>query len=81
MRIINGFEFYDFCQSCKKIAKYRVEVDNSQVLGVCESCEHQQPLTGLNEVFYHNSDLWVTRFKMSNMNSVVTGKLVHALRS
>jgi len=56
-------------------------VDNSSVLGVCESCEHQQPLAALNEVFYHNSGLWVTRFKINDMNSVVTGKLAHAIRS
>ena len=81
MRIINGFAFYDFCQSCNRITKYRIEADNSSVLGVCESCENQQPLTELNEVFYHKTDLWVTRFKISNMNNVVAGKLTHAFRS
>jgi len=81
MRIIDGFMFYDFCQTCKKVTKYRIEADRSSVLGVCESCEQHQPLTELNEIFYQESDLWVTRFKMGNMNNVVTGKLIHALRS
>ena len=81
MRVINGFMFFDFCQSCKMVTKFRIEADNSSVLGICEACEDHQPLTELNEIFYKKSDLWVTRFKMGNMNNVVTGKLIHALRS
>ena len=81
MRIIDGFTFYEFCQFCQKIAKHRIETDSSMVLGVCESCAHSQQLSELNEVFYDKTDLWVTRFKMSNMNNVVVGRLLHALRS
>jgi len=81
MRIINGFAFHDFCQSCKRITKYRIEADNSSLLGVCELCEHQQVLTELNEAFYRKTNLWVTTFKIGNMNNVVTGKLMHALRA
>lgn len=51
------------------------------VVGVCESCDHSQQLSELVEVFYDKTDLWVTRFKMSNMNNVVVGRLLHALRS
>ena len=81
MRIIDGFAFYEFCQSCQKIAKHRIETDSSIGLGVCESCDHSQQLFELNEVFYDKTDLWVTRFKMNNMNNVVVGRLLHALRS
>ena len=81
MSIINGFAFYEFCQSCKIITKYRIESDDSSVLGVCGSCEQQQALADLNEIFYEKSNLWVTRFKIGNMNNVVTGKLIYALRS
>ncbi len=81
MRIIDGFTFYEFCQFCQKIAKHRIETDSSMVLGVCESCDHSQQLSELDEVFYDKTDLWVTRFKMSNMNNVVAGRLLHALRS
>jgi len=81
MRMINGFAFYDYCQYCKMITKYRIETDNSSAIGVCESCEHSQALAELNEIFYQKTGLWVTRFKMSNMNNVVTGKLIHALHS
>jgi len=81
MKIINGFAFYDYCQSCKIVTKYRIESDNSSVLGVCGSCEQQQALADLNEISYEKPNLWVTRFKIGNMNNVVTGKLIHALRS
>ena len=81
MRIINGFAFYDYCPFCQRIAKYRIEADNSSVLGVCESCEHPQPLSELKEVFYKKTDLWVTIFQIRNMSNVVTGKLLHAIRS
>ena len=81
MKVIEGFAFYEFCQFCQKVAKHRIGTDNSAVLGLCESCEHRLPLSELKEVFYHNTDLWVTRFKISNMNNVVTGRLLHALRS
>jgi hypothetical protein len=81
MRVIDGFAFYEFCQFCDKIAKHRIEADGSMVLGVCESCNHSLPLSELSEVFYDKTDLWVTRFKMDNMNNVVTGRLLHALHS
>jgi hypothetical protein len=81
MRIINGFTFYDFCQPCQKITKHRIAADNSSVLGVCESCQLQRPLTELVEVFYKETDLWVTRFKISNMSNVVAGKLLVAIHT
>ena len=81
MRIVDGFTFYEYCRFCQKIVKYRIESDQSTVLGVCQSCEHPEPLCELKETFYAKTDLWVTRFKMTNMNSVVTGRLLHALRS
>jgi hypothetical protein len=81
MRVIDGFAFYDLCQFCQKIVKYNIEADKSMVLGVCESCQQPQPLSELKEIFYIETDLWVTRFKISNMSNVVTGRLLHALRS
>lgn len=80
MRRINGFTFYDFCQLCQKITKHRIAADNSSVLGVCEACQFQRPITELAEVFYQETDLWVTRFKISNMSNVVAGNLLVAIR-
>jgi len=79
--IIDGFAFYEFCQFCQKIKKHKIETDNSIALGFCESCERRLPLSELNEIFYPKTDLWVTRFKMNNMNNVTAGRLSHALRS
>ena len=81
MRIIDGFTFYEFCQVCEKVAKHRIEADSSITLGICESCDHSLPLSELNEVHYDKTDLWVTRFIMGNMNNVVAGRLLRALRS
>jgi len=33
-------------------------------------------MTDLNQVYYPKTDLWVTRFKIGNLPSVVTGKLL-----
>jgi len=33
-------------------------------------------MTDLNQVYYEETKLWVTRFKIANLPSVVTGKLL-----
>jgi hypothetical protein len=37
-------------------------------------------MTGLNQVYYPKTELWVTRFKIGNLASVVTGKLLDAVK-
>jgi len=78
---VSGFTFYDYCQSCQKVTKHRIEAEKLIVLGVCELCNLKQQLTELKEVFYERTNLQVTRFKMGNRNNVVTGNLLHALHA
>ena len=79
MRIVNGFAFNNYCQRCQKVMEHRIAVNNS-VFCVCKGCKFQRPLTDLKQVFYPKVDLWVTRFKVSNLDSVVRGKLLDAIR-
>ncbi|MGA2783086.1 MAG: hypothetical protein ABSF09_00105 [Candidatus Bathyarchaeia archaeon] len=79
MRTINGFTFNDFCPGCGKVTENRIAV-NGSVVGVCVVCASQRPLTELKQVFYSKTDLWVTRFKVGNLNNVVAGKLLDTIR-
>jgi hypothetical protein len=38
-------------------------------------------MTDLNQVYYPLQKLWVTRFKIGNLPSVVTGKLIDAAKT
>lgn len=79
MKIINGFTFNDFCQPCGKVTEHKIATSDSNVLGICSSCKLQRPLTELKQVSYPKTDLWVTRFRIGNLDSVVTGKLVDSI--
>jgi len=77
-RVIDGFSFNDFCLKCQKVTEHRVEVDGKEFLGVCHTCGRSRPMLNLNQTYYPKTDLWVTRFKIGNLPSVVTGKLLDA---
>jgi hypothetical protein len=81
MRVIDGFKFNDFCQQCQNVREHTIAVDNSTVIGMCDICKFQRPLTELRQEFYSKTSLWTTRFKIGNLSSVVEGKLVDAIRA
>jgi len=75
---MDGFSFSDFCLRCQKVTEHRVEVDGKEFSGVCPTCGQSRPMLNLNQTYYPKTDLWVTRFKIGNLSSVVTGKLLDA---
>ena len=77
---VEGFSFSEFCLKCQKVMEHRVEVERKDFFGTCSSCGQSQLMTGLNQVYYPKTELWVTRFKIGNLASVVTGKLLDAVK-
>lgn len=77
---MEGFSFSEFCLKCQKIMEYRVDVEGKDFFGACSSCGQSRSMTDLNQVFYPKTELWVTRFKIGNLASVVTGKLLDAVK-
>lgn len=80
MRIVNGYSFNDFCEKCGKVTENKIAMADSLV-GICAACDSQRPLTDLKQVYYSNTDLWVTRFKVGNLDNVVEGKLLDSTRT
>ena len=80
MTAVTGFSFNDFCHSCQKVMGHRVEFEAKEFFGVCNSCGEKRQLTDLNEVYYPKTDLWVTRFKIGNLPSVATGRLLKSAK-
>jgi len=78
--IVGGFSFSDFCMKCERVMEHRVEVERKDFFGTCSSCGQSRLMTDLNQVFYPRTELWVTRFKIGNLASVVTGKLLDAAK-
>ena len=77
---MEGFAFSDFCLQCQKITEHKILPEQKEFFGVCSSCGRKRPMTGLNQVYYPKTALWVTRFKIGNLPSVVAGKLLDAAR-
>ena len=77
---VEGFSFSEFCLKCQKIMEHRVEVERKDFFGICSSCGQRRLMTGVNQVYYPKTELWVTRFKIGNLASVVTGKLLDAAK-
>ena len=73
--VIEGFAFNDFCIQCNKVAEHRITLQGKEFLGVCSSCGQKRLMTNISETYYPQSDLWVTRFRIGNIPSVVTGKV------
>jgi hypothetical protein len=78
--VIEGFAFIDFCTQCHKLQEHRVSSQDNEFYGMCSSCGQKRLMTDLNEVYYPQNDLWVTRFKIGNMPSVVAGKAIDAVK-
>jgi hypothetical protein len=77
---VEGFSFSEFCLKCQKVMEHNVEVERKDFFGVCSSCSQSRLMTDLNQVYYPKTELWVTRFKIGNLASVVTGKLLDAVK-
>ena len=75
-KVIDDFVFNDFCLKCQKIMEHRISLEADEFFGVCTSCGEKRRMTDVNQVYYPKTDLWVTRFKIGNLPSVVTGKLI-----
>ena len=75
-RIVEGFSFDDYCLKCQKVMEHRIEADGKNFSGVCASCGRSRPMLDLKQVYYPTTELWVTRFKIGNLPSVVAGKLL-----
>lgn len=80
-RVVEGFTFNDFCLKCQKVTAHRVEVDGKNFLGICSSCNQPRIMANMQQVYYPGTQLWVTKFKIGNLDSVVAGKLLEAARN
>jgi len=49
------------------------------LFGECSTCGERRIMTDLTQVYYAKTDLWVTRFKVGNLPSVVAGKLLDSV--
>ena len=78
--VVEGFVFSDFCLRCQKVTEHKVEAEGKDLFGKCQSCGEHRKMTELKQMYYPTSELWVTRFKIGNLPSVVTGKLLDATR-
>jgi hypothetical protein len=79
MRIIGGFTFNDFCQRCQNVTGHGIAASDSTVVGICSGCELRRLLTELRQIFYPKTTLWVTRFKVNNLDNVVAGRLLDSI--
>ena len=78
--LVEGFSFNDFCLKCQKVSEHRIEVEGPNFFGICASCGRERAMANLNQVYYPKTELWVTRFKIGNLASVVAGKLLDAAK-
>lgn len=78
--MLDGFVFNDFCLQCQKIIEHKVALEANEFFAVCSKCDHKRRMIDLNQVYYPKTDLWVTRFKVGNLPSVVAGKLLDAVK-
>jgi hypothetical protein len=77
---VEGFVFNDYCHECQKTTEHGILLEGKQLFGACSSCGQKRTLTEVKQVHYPQTDLWVTRFKIGNLPSVVTGKLLDTIR-
>jgi hypothetical protein len=78
--VVEGFSFNDFCLKCQKLSAHRIEADGKEFFGICSSCGRSRIMSRVHQVYYPKTDLWVTRFKIGNLPSVVGGKLLDAAK-
>jgi len=77
---MEGFAFSDFCLECQKVTEHKIAMKGKEFFGICSSCGEKRLMADVNQVFYPKTELWVTRFKIGNLPSVVTGKLIDAAK-
>ena len=78
--MVDGFVFSDFCLQCQKVMEHKVALEGNEFFAVCSKCDQKRHMINLNQVYYPKTDLWVTRFKVGNLPSVVSGKLLDAVK-
>jgi hypothetical protein len=78
--ILEGFAFNDFCLECQKVTEHKISSERKEFFGICSSCGQKRAMDDVNQVFYPKAKLWLTRFKIGNLPSVVTGKLIEAAK-
>jgi hypothetical protein len=78
--MVDGFVFSDFCLQCQKVMEHKVALEGNEFFAVCAKCDKKRHMINLNQVYYPKTDLWVTRFKVGNLPSVVAGKLLDAVK-
>jgi hypothetical protein len=78
--MVDGFVFNDFCLQCQKVMEHKVALEGNEFFAVCSKCDQKRHMINLNQVYYPKTDLWVTRFKVGNLPSVVSGKLLDAVK-
>jgi len=78
---IEGFTFNDYCLPCQKTTIHKIVLEGKQLFAACSSCGEKRELTEVKQAYYSNTDLWITRFKVSNLPAVVAGKLLDAIRN
>jgi hypothetical protein len=77
---MEGFVFNDYCFQCLRTTEHKILLEGKELLGACSSCGEKRALTEVKHVHYQKTDLWVTRFKIGNLPSVVAGKLLDTVR-
>jgi len=78
--MVDGFVFNDFCLQCQKVMEHKVALEGNEFFAVCSKCDQKRHMINLNQVYYPKTDLWVTRFKVGNLPSVLAGKLLDAVK-
>jgi hypothetical protein len=79
-KTIDSFVFNDFCLQCQKVTEHKIALEGRAFFGLCGNCNMKRLMTNLAQVYYPRTDLWVTRFKIGNLPSVVSGKLLDATK-
>ena len=77
---MEGFVFNDYCFQCQRTTEHKILLERMELFGACSLCGEKRALTEVKQVHYQNTDLWVTRFKIGNLPSVVAGKLLETVR-
>ena len=80
MVTIDGFVFNDFCGRCRRVTQHKIVSESGELYGVCVSCNLARPIMEPAQVHYTSTDLWVTRFKVGNLQNGVTGRLLDAVK-
>jgi DNA-directed RNA polymerase subunit RPC12/RpoP len=69
--------FNEYCSKCGKVVAYEIQKESGRkFLAVCPSCGARHDVRGRKEIYYKETDLWVTRFTFAdNVQGVVATRL------